>query len=96
MEPINRTIALYRHIKHDYLCMYEADAYQERDNDYVRITDVLPVVFTVRAESEVQTRLLEQLLVELDNAQSDHEAVVQTLNERINELRALPAPQAAA
>ena len=96
MEPITKTIALYRHIKFDYLCMYEADEYQERDKDYVRITELLPVTFTVRAEAEVQTKILAQLLVELDKAQSDHESAMQSLHDRIDQLRALPAPQEAA
>jgi hypothetical protein len=76
--------------------MYEVDRYQENDTDFVRITEPLTINFTPRAESAVQTRMLEQLIVELSEVNQSYEKKVETLNQRIDELRALPAPEQAA
>jgi hypothetical protein len=56
----------------------------------------LEVTFAARNEAVVQERMIEQLIHELSEVNQSYEKKVNDLNQRIDELRALPAPQAAA
>lgn len=96
MDPITRTLALYRETTYDYTVVGCTDGIEETDADFVRISDPLEVAFTPRQESTVQSDMIENLLVKLDSRIAAHDVDVERLNTRINELRALPAPQAAA
>jgi len=96
MEPITKTLALYRETKYDFTVVADLAGYQEIHPDYVRISEPLEVTFAARNEAVVQERMIEQLIHELSEVNQSYEKKVNDLNQRIDELRALPAPQAAA
>jgi hypothetical protein len=56
----------------------------------------LEVAFTPRQESTVQLDMIEQLLIKRKDSIAAHDILVEDIDTRINELRALPASQAAA
>ena len=96
MKPITQTIALYREITYDYTIVANIDSSYEDNKDYVRLTEPYEITLTPRKEYSVQADMIENLLLKLEETNSEHDVAVDNLNERINELRALPAPQEAA
>lgn len=96
MDPITRTLALYRETTYDYTVVASTDSYKETDDAFVRISDPLEVAFTPRQEDAVQLDMIEQLLIKREDSIAAHDILLEDIDERINELRALPAPQAAA
>ena len=96
MDPITRTLALYRETTYDYTVVASTDSYKETDDAYVRISDPLEVAFTPRQEDAVQLDMIEQLLIKREDSITAHDTLLEDIDQRINELRALPAPQEAA
>ena len=100
MTPINQTLtqtlALYRETTYDFTVVASTDSYKATDSSYIRISEPLEVAFTPRQESTVQLDMIEQLLIKREDAIAAHDILVEDIDTRINELRALPASQAAA
>ena len=96
MDPITQTLALYRETTYDYTVVANTDSYKATDDAYVRISEPLEVAFTPRQEDAVQLDMIEQLLIKREDSITAHDTLLEDIDQRINELRALPAPQEAA
>jgi len=92
MDITTQTYALYRHVKHEYTSMQEVGPNYDDDDRYVRISDPVTIEFTPRDESIVQECMIRSTLEELERTIRDHDERVESLNDKLFELRALVAP----
>ena len=92
MDIQNYTCALYRNVRHDYTTMKEIDTYYDNDPDYVRISEPVKVEFIPANEAQIQEKMIQNTLEELDRVNQAHEERVESINNKLFELRALTAP----
>lgn len=92
MEIQNYTCALYRNVRHDYTTMQEIDTYFDNDSDYVRISEPVEVKFIPINETQVQEKMIQNTLEVLARVNQEHEDRVESINNKLFELRALTAP----
>ena len=88
-----KTLAMYRSVRYDYTTIQEVLPNYEDDNSYVRISDCTEVNFIERDQSNVQEDMIQGTLSEIDAVEEDYARTRMKLEEKLNELRALPAPE---
>ena len=93
MSEHTKTLAMYRSISYDYTTIQEVTSNYEDDNSYVRISDCIEVDFIERAQADVQEAMIKGTLNEMDAVEEDYTRTRAKLEEKLNELRALPAPE---
>lgn len=93
MSEHTKTLAMYRSISYEYTTIQEVTPNYEDDNSYVRISDCIAVDFTERDQADVQEAMIKGTLNEMDAVEEDYTRTRAKLEEKLNELRALPAPE---
>ena len=93
MSEHTKTLAMYRSISYEYTTIQEVSPNYEDDNSYVRISDPIEVDFIERAQADVQEAMIKGTLNEMDAVEEDYTRTRAKLEEKLNELRALPAPE---
>lgn len=88
-----KTLAMYRSVRYDYTTIQEVTATYEDDSQYVRISDCTEVAFNQRDQSDVQEDMIAGTLSEIDAVEEDYARSKKKLEEKLHELRALPAPE---
>ena len=88
-----KTLAMYRSVNYEYTTIQEVSPNYEDDNSYVRISDPIEVDFTERDQADVQEAMIKGTLSEMDAVEEDYTRTRAKLEEKLNELRALPAPE---
>ena len=93
MSEHAKTLAMYRSVNYEYTTIQEVSPNYEDDNSYVRISDPIEVDFTERDQADVQEAMIKGTLNEMDAVEEDYTRTRAKLEEKLNELRALPAPE---
>ena len=93
MSEHTKTLALYRSVNYDYTTIQEVLPNYEDDNGYVRISHSIEVDFIERDQADVQEAMIKGTLNEMDAVEEDYTRTRAKLEEKLNELRALPAPE---
>jgi len=84
---------MYRSVAYEYTTIQEVTSNYEDDNSYVRISHCAEVEFVARDQSRVQEDMIQGTLDEMENVEEDYNRTRNKLEEKLNELRALPAPE---
>jgi len=92
-ENHTKTLAMYRSVAYEYTTIQEVTSNYEDDNSYVRISHCAEVEFVERDQSRVQEDMIQGTLDEMENVEEDYNRTRNKLEEKLNELRALPAPE---
>ena len=92
-ENHTKTLAMYRSVAYEYTTIQEVTSNYEDDNSYVRISHCAEVEFVARDQSSVQEDMIAGTLSEIDAVEEDYARTRIKLEEKLNELRALPAPE---
>ena len=93
MSEHTKTLAMYRSVRYDYTTIQEVSPNYEDDINYVRISDCTEVNFIERDQANVQEDMIQGTLSEIDAVEEDYARTRMKLEEKLNELRALPAPE---
>ena len=93
MSEHTKTLAMYRSISYEYTTIQEVTSNYEDDNSYVRISDCIAVDFIERDQANVQEDMIQGTLNEMESVEEDYTRTRAKLEEKLNELRALPAPE---
>ena len=93
MSEHTKTLAMYRSVRYDYTTIQEVSPNYEDDSNYVRISDCTEVNFIERDQANVQEDMIQGTLSEIDAVEEDYARTRMKLEEKLNELRALPAPE---
>ena len=93
MSEHTKTLALYRSVNYQYTTIQEVTPNYEDDNGYVRISHSIEVDFIERDQADVQEAMIKGTLSEMDAVEEDYTRTRAKLEEKLNELRALPAPE---
>jgi hypothetical protein len=93
MSEHTKTLALYRSVNYQYTTIQEVTPNYEDDNGYVRISHSIEVDFIERDQADVQEAMIKGTLNEMESVEEDYNRTRAKLEEKLNELRALPAPE---
>ena len=93
MSEHTKTLAMYRSVNYEYTTIQEVTPNYEDDNSYVRISDCTEVDFIERDQANVQEDMIKGTLNEMDAVEEDYNRTRAKLEEKLNELRALCAPE---
>ena len=93
MSEHTKTLAMYRSVRYEYTTIQEVSPNYENDSNYVRISDCIAVDFIERDQANVQEDMIQGTLSEIDAVEEDYARTRMKLEEKLNELRALPAPE---
>ncbi len=88
-----KNLAMYRSVRYEYTTIQEVTSNYEDDSNYVRISDCTEVNFIERDQANVQEDMIQGTLSEMESVEEDYTRTRAKLEEKLNELRALPAPE---